>query len=102
VLVIVIITGVVLSGWLIMQLPVRDVLCIALLLSVCPSVPKSLQLEITLDKNIHRYNTLKMQNWKMQDWILADQIARVENAGLEFVGPNSRAGKCRTGIWQTK
>jgi len=34
----------------------------------------------------------------MQDWILADQIARVENAGLEFGGPNSRAGKCRTGI----
>ena len=34
-----------------------------------------------------------MQDWKMQDWILADQIARVENAGLDFGGPNSRTGK---------
>jgi len=38
----------------------------------------------------------------MQDWNLADQIAGLENAGLEFGGPNSKAGKYRTGIWRTK
>jgi len=31
----------------------------------------------------------------MQDWNLVDQTAGLENAGLEFGGPNSRAGKCR-------
>jgi len=41
---------------------------------------------------------LKMQDRKMQDWNLVDQIAGPENAGLEFGGSNSRAGKCRTGI----
>ena len=25
-----------------------------------------------------------------------------ENAGLDFDGPNSRAGKCKTGIWRTE
>jgi len=28
--------------------------------------------------------------------------AGLENAGLDFGGPNSKAGKCRTGIWRTK
>jgi len=45
---------------------------------------------------------LKMQDRKMQDWILTDQIAGLENARLEFGGPNSRAGKCKTGIWRTE
>ena len=42
-----------------------------------------------------------MQDRKMQDWILTDQIAGLENARLQYDGPHSRAGKCRTGNCRT-